>query len=81
MKMANSKRPPKTEYKVVVTQLRGGNKRTKAYKARDLDHATEMYERMETYRIEEHTPYWKTSTVKIQTREVTNWRTYHHVTT
>jgi len=69
----------KVEYKVLVTQVRGGSKRTKPYNARDLEHAVTMYEEYMGYKAAERTPYWKHATIKIQTREVTNWRTYHHV--
>jgi len=69
----------KVEYRIVVTQMRGGQKRTKMYPEKTLERAVETLERMEGYKAEGRTPYWRSATIKIQTREVTNWRTYHHV--
>ena len=71
------RKEPKVEYRIMLTQTRGGFKRTKTYNEKTLERAIETLERMEGYRAEERTPYWRDAVVKIQTREVTNWRTYH----
>ena len=70
----------KVEYKVVITQQRGDRRHSKTYTAKNLEKAVEMYEEFLGYIETKRLPYWARSTVKIQTREVTNWRTYHHVT-